>query len=569
MINPFKINSFIDKMQKIFILLCLFIIQLSAFCQLDDQSTKLMLKKHISYLADDKLEGRETGSKGERLAYEYIIQAFENIGIEPKGTQGFLQEFNFHGSLEIDNSTNLVLDNHSLKLYEDYIPVPNSKNGVFEGKVLNVGYGIDAPVLKYNDYPKPNKVKDKIVLIKLGHPEQDNPHSAFQAHSSIRLKINKAVELGAKAVFLTGHKDLIHEHLHQNKMVQNVTISKIPVMYIQEHVWDKIKVPKKIKASIQQTRPTKTGYNVLGYIDNNSKNTVVIGGHYDHLGFGEFGSLYTGTRAIHNGADDNASGIALIIELARQLKKSKNQKNNYLFACFSGEEMGLYGSNSFIKNPSIEIKSMNYMLNFDMVGRLDKEEAALAVNGFGSSPQWATLDSINVNNIQYKKGDSGIGPSDHTPFYLKDVPVLHFFSGAHSDYHKPSDDEEKINYEGLLNIQQIVSTLINNLNDFGKLAFTKTKETSQSSPKFSVGLGIIPDYLFDKEKGVRIDGVVDGKVAAKAKLKEGDIIIKLGNTDVTDLQSYMFGLSQYKKGDSAEVIVKRGQELIKKEITFF
>ncbi len=556
-------------MPKNLIFLCLFIIQLTAFGQVVKEDTKGLLKKHISYLADDKLEGRETGTEGEKLAYQYIIKAFEEIGIEGKGTNGFLQEFNFNGALELDQSNKLEIDGQTLKLYKDYIPVPDSKNADIEGKILSVGYGIQASELNHNDYPKPKKVKDKVVLVKLGHPEPNNPHSSFHAHRSISSKIDKAVELGAKAVLLTGPEDLIHEYFHQNKMVQNVTISKIPVMYIHDHVWDKLEQPKKIRAVIQQTRPTKTGYNVLGYIDNGVENTIVIGGHYDHLGFGDFGSLYSGEKAIHNGADDNASGIALIIELARYLKKQKNQKNNYLFACFSGEEMGLYGSNSFIKYPTIKIENINYMLNFDMVGRLDKQDPQLAINGFGSSPQWTILDSININNIQYKKGDSGIGPSDHTPFYLKDIPVLHFFSGAHADYHKPSDDEHKINYEGLFAIQQIVSNLIENLNDTEKLSFTKTKETSKSSPRFSVGLGIIPDYLFDKEKGVRIDGVVDGKVAAKAALEAGDIIIQLGDTEVTDLQSYMVGLSQYEKGDTTEVVVKRGQKLIKKEITFF
>ncbi len=182
---------------------------------------------------------------------------------------------------------------------------------------------------------------------------------------------------------------------------------------------------------------SRQGRNVVGYLDNRAKTTVVIGAHYDHLGKGEFGSRHAGEPAIHNGADDNASGVAALIYLAERLKTSKAKKNNYLFIAFSAEELGLIGSKAYVNSATFDATSINYMLNMDMVGRLN-EENVLAINGAGTSPVWKeTLPKITAGNLKVKTTDSGIGPSDHTSFYLKDIPALHFFSGQHTDYHKP------------------------------------------------------------------------------------------------------------------------------------
>jgi hypothetical protein len=308
-----------------------------------------------------------------------------------------------------------------------------------------------------------------------------------------------------------------------------------------------------------------TGKNVIGFIDNKSINTIVVGAHYDHLGFGGEGSLYrSDSLKIHNGADDNASGVSLMLDLAAKLKDNNN--NNYMFIAFSGEELGLLGSNFFVKNPTIDIKSINYMINMDMVGRLNNENT-LAVYGLGTSPIFKQTIKSNNKNFKIIENESGVGPSDHTSFYLNDIPVLNFFTGQHSDYHKPSDDSELLNYEGINLISDFIYSIISDLNDNGKLPFRETKNESQETPRFKVSLGVIPDYLYDG-KGMRIDGVSKGKPAEKAGFQKGDIVIKLGDEEVTDMMSYMKALSKYENGDKVDVQISRKNELSIKKVTF-
>ncbi|WP_339917251.1 M20/M25/M40 family metallo-hydrolase [Yeosuana marina] len=311
---------------------------------------------------------------------------------------------------------------------------------------------------------------------------------------------------------------------------------------------------------------TTTGTNVIAYLNNNAENTVVIGAHYDHLGMGIEGSLYRGdTPQIHNGADDNASGVAAMLHLAKQLK-TINTNNNYLFIAFSGEEMGLLGSNYFVKNPTIDLKKVNYMLNMDMVGRLN-DEKAIAVHGVGTSPIFKQVLFSNKGDFKIAEHESGVGPSDHTSFYLMDIPVLHFFTGQHEDYHKPSDDADKLNYKGMEEITQFILSIITELNDDGKIAFRKTKNESQEVPAFKVTLGVVPDYLFSG-KGMRIDGVSEDKPAQKAGMQKGDIVVKMGDYDVEDMMSYMKSLGKFEKGSTTKVSVKRGDEILVLDVTF-
>lgn len=313
----------------------------------------------------------------------------------------------------------------------------------------------------------------------------------------------------------------------------------------------------------------RIGKNIIGYLDNGAANTIVIGGHYDHLGNGAFGSRHTGKKEIHNGADDNASGIAAMLRIAQHLVQSKAKNNNYLFIAFSGEELGLYGSKYFVNNPTIDLSTVNYMINMDMIGRLN-EERVLAINGSGTSPVWEeAFAKIIAGNLQIKASKSGIGPSDHTSFYLKDIPALHFFTGQHTDYHKPEDDSELVNFEGIYDISSFIIQLIENLNDIGKLPFTKTKDENQGrqAAAFKVTLGVMPDYVYN-EKGMRVDAVIDGRPAAKGGLENGDVIIKIGDRDVKDIYDYMEGLADFKKGDKTIVIVQRGQQTIEKTVEF-
>ncbi|MFC4634736.1 M20/M25/M40 family metallo-hydrolase [Dokdonia ponticola] len=309
-----------------------------------------------------------------------------------------------------------------------------------------------------------------------------------------------------------------------------------------------------------------TGTNVIGYLDNKASNTIVIGAHYDHLGMGGEGSLYREGAAIHNGADDNASGVAVMLQLAEKLQNEKYKGNNYLFIGFSGEEMGLLGSNYFTKNATIPLSKINYMINMDMVGRLN-EEKALAVHGIGTSPIWGQTVFAANTSFQLAEHESGVGPSDHTSFYLNDIPVLHLFTGQHDDYHKPGDDSEKLNYEGMRMIEDYILAIVAELDNNGKLTFTKTKDESAAVPSFKVGLGVVPDYLFSG-KGMRIDGVSEGRAAQNAGLEKGDVVIKMGDSTVVDMMSYMRVLSTFDVGDTTTVVIDRkGEELIK-EIVF-
>lgn len=316
----------------------------------------------------------------------------------------------------------------------------------------------------------------------------------------------------------------------------------------------------------------RKGINVAGYIDNKAKSTVVIGAHYDHLGHGAFGSRHKGEPAIHNGADDNASGVGGLLQLAHYLKTTKKaRKNNYLFVAFSAEELGLIGSKILASDSLFfDKKRTNYVLNMDMIGRLN-EEKVLVVNGAGTSPAWKpALETVARGaGLTLKTTDSGMGASDHTSFYLQDIPVLHFFSGQHSEYHTPADDAEKINYEGLLDITNLMTGLIEHLDGQGKLAFTKTKDEEQGrrAAAFKVSLGVMPDYVYDGE-GMRVDGVTEGKPAQAAGVQKGDVIIGIGDMAIKTIYDYMEGLAKFKVGESTVLKINRNGQMLELPVTF-
>ncbi len=323
---------------------------------------------------------------------------------------------------------------------------------------------------------------------------------------------------------------------------------------------------------VQMEEKKRWGHNVIAYLDNGSLYTVVIGAHYDHLGFGEEGnSLYRGQeKKIHPGADDNASGTAGILELARLLKKTKGLRTNYLFVAFSGEESGLIGSKYFTEHATVPLSKISYMINMDMIGRLNDSTHVLTVGGYGTSAQWAELinSTLNKKIFTLNIDSSGTGPSDHTSFYLKSIPVLFFFTGIHQDYHKPTDKPDKINYEGEMQVLRLVYAITQKMDGMNKPAFVKTRDKQFGvSPAFNVTLGIMPDYSFPGS-GLRIDAVSEGRPAEKAGLKSGDIIVRLGDYPVISLQSYMEALSKFNRGDQTTVEFLRGTEQMKASVQF-
>ncbi len=309
---------------------------------------------------------------------------------------------------------------------------------------------------------------------------------------------------------------------------------------------------------------------VVGYLDNGAENTVVIGGHFDHLGMGmDHNSLDANPEGkIHNGADDNASGTAGVIELARYFSENqRKEKFNFLFICFSGEELGLFGSKKYCENPTIDFSKVNYMINMDMIGRLNDSTKKIIIYGVGTAPDWVPMIDKIPSNFSIKKDSAGIGPSDQTSFYLKNIPVLHFFTGQHADYHKPTDDINKINFAGEKKVLEYIVKIIEETEKIPKLIFQKTKSPDVGTRKYKVTLGVMPDYTFEG-KGMHIDGVTDGKPAAKAGLQKGDIIIKLGEITVGNTNDYMKALSTFKKDDTAEIVVVRDGKEIKMNVTF-
>ncbi len=325
------------------------------------------------------------------------------------------------------------------------------------------------------------------------------------------------------------------------------------------------------KSGVHGTGSEGTSYNVVGYLDNKAPVTIIIGGHYDHLGLGmESGSLDANPQGkIHNGADDNGSGTSGVIELARYYQSNKiKEKANFLFICFSGEELGLLGSKHYADHPTIDFGMVNFMVNMDMIGRLDPKNG-LSVSGSGTSALWEPLlKKLSTAEVPIKTDSSGMGPSDHTSFYLKNIPVLHFFTGSHSDYHKPSDDWDKINYDGEVAVLKLIAEVIKQTEAQPRLAFLTTKNKSLGgSRSFKVTMGVMPSYS-SSEAGLKVDGVSDGKPAAKAGILTGDLIIQIGEYKIKDIQAYMETLGKFEKGQSTTVKLMRNGEEKVLNITF-
>jgi len=305
--------------------------------------------------------------------------------------------------------------------------------------------------------------------------------------------------------------------------------------------------------------------NVIGYLDNKASKTIIIGAHYDHLGLNEHhnSTLMNSYGQIHNGADDNASGVSAVLELARMFSQNKTkEKANYVFTLFSGEEDGLMGSKKFAEEVKNQYPNVISMINLDMIGRLNKDKD-LTVGGVGTSPVFGEMiKKYKPAGFNLAIDSAGVGPSDHTSFYLKDIPVLFVFTGTHSDYHKPTDDTERVNFTGLQNITHYVFNLANGLAEVENIPFSKTKiSQSKAIPKYKVTLGIMPSYA-DSKDGLQIDGVTEKRPADLAGIRAGDVLIRIGKCEVKEVYSYMDCLSKVNSGDELPVtVVRNGKEM--------
>lgn len=514
------------------------------------------LKNHISFLADDKLEGRRAGTAGEHKAMQYIANQFKKYNISPKGTDAYYQPFDIYEGKQMAADVKFAINEVVLQPGTDYFIFPFSATKQYASQTT-IG-------VTQNNMPW-------IINIANIFPERiANPH--FDINAALYNYCREAIQKGAGALIFYDTSSPAKPLTFNGKDKSEVL--SVPIIYVYKQAAEKHLLQPDKKMSVDLYTHIYEGkriaHNVIGYINNHAPTTVVLGAHFDHLGYGEDGNsmLRTGEKLIHNGADDNASGTAALLELARLLKTSEAKNNNYLFISFSGEELGLFGSKFFVENPTIDLHTVNYMINMDMVGRLNDSSHALTIGGYGTSPQWATVTHPGITKTFIIKIDSsGSGPSDHTSFYRKDIPVLFYFTGLHADYHKPSDDFDKINYAGEAEIVQNVMQVIKDLDGAPKLSFLKTREVQVSTTSFKVTLGIMPDYTFS-DNGVRVDGVPEGRPAAIAGLKTGDVITALGEYVITDMNTYMQALNKFAKGDQTTVTFKRGEEVKQANIIF-
>jgi len=556
----------------------------------DPKITEAELLAHIKYLSDNKREGRFPGSQGSKEAIDYISKQFKTNNILPGGTKDFLQPFEFIAGIKADNDTRLVLDGKDLSLNKDFIPIEFSSNGKFEGEIAFVGYGfLINDSISWNDYKGIN-LDGKWALIFSGAPGGDHPHSKFRNHSALRKKAILAKDKNALGVIFVNQKGNVG--LKTLKHTPNSLSIGIPVIQIKRDIANQLlsqrlndlqikldeqkqpqsfSIDKNIRGELKLKREVKLIPNVIGIIPGNDlklkEEYIVLGAHFDHLGLGEqgSGSLMPGSKLIHNGADDNSSGTAALLELSSKLSKNKGLlKRSIILMGYNAEEEGLLGSKYFVNNPTVDLQSIVAMINMDMIGRMSNN--AVTVGGTGTANIFeSTLKEINKDhNLKLKMSPEGFGPSDHASFYINNIPVLFFFTGTHSDYHKPSDDWQRINIEGQKKITDFIYDLTLNLSRMSEKPVFKEsgpKQATLARSTFKVTLGIMPSYVSD-EKGLVIDGVRKNGPAGKAGIKKGDMIISIKGKEVNSIYDYMYRLEKLEPGEVVKVtIIREGEEL--------
>ena len=511
------------------------------------------LKTDIMFLASDDLEGRRTSSNGEAKAAAYIIARYKELGIEPyKGKYQY--PFDFTYGKRIGDSTQIKINGEAVTIGKDCFPLPFSANKNCRGETI----------LDFNQ-------RDKIWVVSLyKEGEQANsPH--FDWEKAMNEKAREAEKFGAKGIVFFDSFGTHYAPVF--KLRSDFDPVSIPVIYISKKNYNKYIKSSTTKSvvfdfSISIKKSERTGTNIASYIDNKAAYTVVLGAHYDHLGYGEDGNSLginsENEHKIHYGADDNASGTAALLEEAKWIKENKKLKNfNYLFINFSGEELGLYGSKAIVKEQNLDSSYIAYMLNMDMVGRLDESTRTLTLGGVGTSPQWKDVVALAGKDFNLTIDSTGRGPSDHTSFYNVGIPVLFVFTGTHLDYHKPSDVPEKINYDGEVNVLNFINKILLKIdNEKTKPVYAGNQTSSLGKVNFKVTLGIVPDYT-SREGGVRVDGVLNGRPAEKAGITRGDIIIQLGNCKIQSMQSYMEALDKFAPEEKTTVtILRNGKNII-------
>lgn len=601
-------------MKKYIIPIVIFLISTAhLFSNVD--SVSQILKSHVKYLSSDSLEGRFPGLKSMQLSENYLIDNLKNYGVQPL-SGSYKQTFEVTTGMDIGQENNVQWQSliikpgvpkeyatkvkRSWKLKEDYIPMAMSENGKVSGEVVFAGFGISAPELNYDDYANID-VKDKIVVLLSDNPESNKENSDFDNYNGFRYKISNAKRKGAKGIIfvrIEGDSMNIFYPLSYSFLGKNTGMI---VIQANRHSVDKFfskrkklfDLEKAIRAELKpqsyqlkdctveinvdiSERKTATS-NIVGIIEGKNpslKNEyVIIGAHYDHLGYGGPSSRYAGKKyKIHNGADDNASGTAGLLELASRIAGNPLERS-VLFVAFTAEEMGTLGSTYFVKSSLFNKKNTQAMINMDMIGKLSKKEKELTIFGTNSSNDFIQLfEKINSEDINLKITKQSFGASDHAPFLRDSVPVLSFFTGIHGDYHTPDDDWQKLNYRGQANVINVIYDavrLIANYDDkisFNNEVLTKEKSGAKHHGYSNVWFGIVPSFE-ESELGFKIAGTSPGSPAQKAGLQKNDIITQINDNAIDNIYDFMYSLKGGKPGDKMEVIVLRGKDLKEHNLT--
>jgi len=562
------------------------------------------LRGHVRYLASDELAGRGSGTSGNAQAAAYIEKNLKLWGLKPGGVNGgYFQPFEFVSAVKLGEKNIMTLegpglpkDRKTLTVDVDFRPFGFSSTGSAEGDLVFAGYGVSAPEKQYDDYAGLD-VKGKIVIMLRYGPDGSSPRSEYQRFTGLRNKARVAREKGAAAmIMINGPVDETDDNLYRLALDQGAGSSGIIALSMKRDLleplfrasgWRLKSLQDSMRATgkpnsfalkdsrarmdVEVTRVMSETANIVGYLEGNDpvrrNEVVVLGAHMDHLGMGGpgSGSMTPDTQAIHNGADDNASGTASLLELAQAMAARRaSLHRTYVFAFFSAEELGTLGSGHYVAAPSFPLPQTVAMLNLDMVGRL--QDRKLTVGGTGTSPEWPILlERHNADStFALTMNPDGFGPSDHAVFYGGGIPVLFFFTGTHDDYHKPSDDWDKLNYEDQKKITRYVEAIVSDLDTMKtRPAFVRVQVAASGrggqggdTRGFSVTLGIVPD-VGESSTGMKISGVRPNGPAEKAGLKAGDVILSMAGKKILNVYDYMGVLGELKAGDEIAVEVLR------------
>ena len=548
----------------------------------------------VRFLADDAREGRGVGTKGLDEAGAYIEKRFGDLGLEPAGDKGtFRQEFKVVTALERGADTEVILDGTKLDATAS-VPFGFSANGSVDAPMVLAGYGIVAKEFKIDDY-KGLDVKGKIVVVRRFVPE--TKELAVPEHQrkygDLRYKAYTAREHGAKGIIVV---DAPEKPKDANADWAPPKEAKLPMLMPEGSTGDagivamavtrdafaptltKLEKKQSAKAKLRAafTAKESTAFNVVGRLKSRAPKpyagALVVGAHYDHLGLGGHYSLSPNEHAVHHGADDNASGVAALLETARDLTQAKEPlARDVTFIAFSGEEMGTLGSSHFVKTKGNS--DVFAMLNMDMVGRLRANK--LEIMGGDTADEWKQIAEAACERARVgcTVGGGGYGPSDHMPFYAAGVPVLFFFTGQHKDYHKPSDEASRINAAGIAQVSRVVTDIARGVTAHeGKLTFKSAPAPLPhgDTRSFHASLGTVPDYAGPGagKTGVLLSGVREGSAAEKGGLKRGDILVGLGTHDVRSVEDLMFVLNSSKPGEKVTARVMRDGKEVKLDVTF-